>query len=54
MYKVFNVARCRPRIEEELIKQIKIKYPTETALLSNEETVTWAIKKLLTSDTEAC
>jgi hypothetical protein len=37
----------RPQINEELIKKIKIAYPEETVMLTNAQTLEWAIKKLL-------
>lgn len=37
----------RPEINEDLIRKIKVKYPEQTAMLSNAETVEWAINKAL-------
>jgi hypothetical protein len=37
----------RPEINEELILKIKIKYPRETAMLTNAQTIEWAINKIL-------
>jgi hypothetical protein len=37
----------RPKINEELIKKIKIAYPEETSMLTNAQTLEWAINKLL-------
>ena len=38
---------CRPEINEDLVRKIKIAYPKETGMLGVAETVEWAIKKLL-------
>jgi hypothetical protein len=38
---------CRPEINEDLVRKIKIAYPQETAMLGVAETVEWAMKKLL-------
>jgi hypothetical protein len=37
----------RPEINEDCILQIKCAYPRETGMLTNAETIEWAIKKLL-------
>jgi hypothetical protein len=37
----------RPEIDEDLIRKIKMNYPTETWKLGNAETITWAVNKLL-------
>lgn len=37
----------RPEINEDSIIRIKIAYPKETAMLTNAETVEWAIEKAL-------
>lgn len=41
------MATCRPEINEELIRKVKIAFPKETAMLGVAETVEWAMKKLL-------
>jgi hypothetical protein len=42
-----KVPTCRPEINEELIRKVKIAFPKETAMLGVAETVEWAMKKLL-------
>ena len=37
----------RPEINEELIRKVKMVYPKETCMLTNAETVEWAIKKAI-------
>lgn len=41
------MSKARPEIKKDLIKQIKVKFPEETAMLTNAETVEWALKKVL-------
>ena len=38
---------CRPEINEELVRKVKIAFPKETGMLGVAETVEWAMKKLL-------
>lgn len=46
-------AIIRPRLDENLVYQIKAKYWSQTKDLSNEETITWALKKFIeTTGTE--
>jgi hypothetical protein len=45
--KWFEMPTCRPEINAELIRQVKIAYPKETAMLGVADTIEWAIKKLL-------
>jgi hypothetical protein len=44
---VKDMQTVRPKINEDLIRKIKIAYPKDTGMLGNAETVEWAIKKLL-------
>ena len=37
----------RPEINEDSIRKIKCAYPNETGMLTNAETVEWAISKAL-------
>jgi hypothetical protein len=37
----------RPQINQESIRKLKIAYPEETAMLTNAQTLEWAINKLL-------
>jgi hypothetical protein len=37
----------RPEINQDLILKIKIEYPRETAMLTNAQTIEWAINKIL-------
>ena len=37
----------RPEIDQDLIKKIKVAYPEETCMLTNAQTLEWAINKLL-------
>lgn len=39
--------KLRPEVDEQLIKDIKVKHPSETALLGIAETVEWALKQFL-------
>jgi len=39
--------KVRPEIDQNLIKKIKIAYPEETGMLTNAQTLEWAINKLL-------
>lgn len=42
-----TIKTVRPEINEELIKKIKLAYPEETVMLTNAQTLEWAINKLL-------
>lgn len=37
----------RPKIDSDYVVRIKSKYPNETALLNNQEAITWALDRFL-------
>lgn len=41
----------RPRVDEDFVLRIKMKYPKETAILSAEKTVAWALERFLDVET---
>jgi hypothetical protein len=38
---------CRPEIDEDLVRKLKMTFPKETALLGIKETIEWAIQRLI-------
>jgi hypothetical protein len=45
--------KIRPEIDQNLVKKVKIAYPEETSMLTNAQTVEWAINKILEKNSES-
>ena len=43
---LIEMPKCRPEIDEDLIRKIKVKF-SETAMMGIAETVEWCMKTLL-------
>lgn len=37
----------RPQVDEDLVRQVRVKFPAETAGLTNAETLAWVLKRLI-------